>query len=366
MTAAARLARPVRLLVGALTAVSLTACSPGGPTTTTTAPPTPPPATSAPSEPSDSGEVIATGLDAPWSIAFHGQTALLSERDRGRILELTPDGTTREVGTVEGAVHRGEGGLLGLAVLEDWLYAFLTTADDNRIVRYRLEGTPGALSLSAADTILAGLPAASYHNGGRIAFGPDGMLYATAGDAGNRLSAQDPGILAGKILRMTPDGGVPADNPFPGSLVYSLGHRNPQGLAWDQAGTLYASEFGQNTWDELNVIQPGGNYGWPTVEGIANQEGFIDPVQQWPPAEASPSGMAVADGQLHLANLRGERLRQIPLDNLASSTERLLGEHGRLRDVTLAPDGFLWVLTNNTDGRGDPAPDDDRILRLQP
>ncbi len=155
---------------------------------------------------------------------------------------------------------------------------------------------------------------------------------------------------------------MPQDNPFPDSPVYSLGHRNPQGIAWGADGTMYASEFGQNTWDELNVIEPGGNYGWPEVEGIAGQDGFIDPVQQWAPEDASPSGIVVAGDVILIANLRGERLREVPLADLTTSTEQLVGEHGRLRDVVLAPDGSVWVMTNNTDGRGAPGPDDDRIF----
>ncbi|WP_280402006.1 PQQ-dependent sugar dehydrogenase [Nocardia carnea] len=308
---------------------------------------------------------IASGLAAPWSIVFHGQTPLVSERDSGRVLELDAEGTAREVGVIESVAASGEGGLLGIAVREDSLYAYYTAGSENRIERFELTGAPGGLGLGDGETLLAGVPAARFHNGGRIAFGPDGMLYATVGDAGNRGSAQERGALTGKILRMTPDGRVPADNPFPGSPVYSYGHRNPQGLAWSADGTLYASEFGQDTWDELNVIEPGGNYGWPEVEGIAGRGGFRDPVQQWRPADASPSGMTVKDGSIYLTNLRGERLRQIPLDELATSTEHLIGEYGRLRDVTVAPDGSLWVLTNNTDGRGNPAPGDDRILRVE-
>ena len=190
------------------------------------------------------------------------------------------------------------------------------------------------------------------------------MLYATTGDAGTTGSAQDLDSLAGKILRMTPAGEVPEDNPFDGSLVHSYGHRNPQGIAWDEDGTMYASEFGQDTWDELNVIEAGGNYGWPEVEGRGGQGEYVDPVQQWSPDEASPSGIAVLDGAIHIATLRGERLREVPLDDLETSTERLGGEYGRLRDVVATPEGELWVLTNNTDGRGDPGPDDDRILRV--
>ncbi|WP_407318056.1 PQQ-dependent sugar dehydrogenase [Isoptericola halotolerans] len=311
-------------------------------------------------------DTVVSGLDVPWSVVFHDDTALVSERESGRVVELADDGGPREVGVVDEVTPGAEGGLLGLAVHEDRLYAYFTAGAENRIERYDLVGGPGSLGLGASETVLDGIPSARNHNGGRIAFGPDGMLYATAGDAGDPASAQDRGSLAGKILRLTPDGEVPDDNPFDGSPVYSSGHRNPQGIAWDEDGTMYASEFGQDTWDELNVIEPGADYGWPEVEGVAGDDRFVDPVQQWRPAEASPSGIAVADGSIWIANLRGERLREVPLDDLSASTEHLVGQHGRLRDATAAPDGFLWVLTNNTDGRGDPAPDDDRILRLGP
>lgn len=314
--------------------------------------------------PSRPAEVIATGLDAPWSIAFHHGTPLVSERDTARIVELTAAGGVREVGRIEGVTPAGEGGLLGIAVHEEHLYVSLTAGDRNRIERFPLSGEPGALALGDAETVLDGIPAAVNHNGGRIAFGPDGMLYATTGDAGEPDDAQDPDSLAGKILHLTPDGQVPDDNPFPASFVYTLGHRNPQGLAWDADGVLYASEFGQNTWDELNVIEAGGNYGWPEVEGIAERSGFIDPVQQWTPAEASPSGLTVADGRLFIANLRGERLRSVPLADLGAATVHLAGDYGRLRDAVTAPDGTLWLITSNTDGRGAPRSDDDRVLRI--
>lgn len=307
-------------------------------------------------------EVIADGLEAPWSVAFHEGTALVSERDSARILELDGRGGAREVAVIDGARPGGEGGLLGLAVHDDHLYAYFTAAEDNRIERYPLSGEPGGLTLGEPETVIEGIPSAGNHNGGRIAFGPDGMLYATTGDAGDRDAAQRLDSLAGKILRMTPEGVVPADNPFPGSRVFSYGHRNPQGIAWDEAGTMYASEFGQNTWDELNVIEVGGNYGWPEVEGIAGRDGFVDPVQQWQPSDASPSGIAIAGGSIWIANLRGARLREVPLDDLADSIEHWVGAQGRLRDAVVAPDGAVWVLTNNTDGRGDPGPDDDRLL----
>lgn len=313
-------------------------------------------------------QTVAAGLEAPWSITFHDGTPLVSERDSARIVELDAEGHTRTVGSIDGAASgggdSGEGGLLGITVQDGFLYSYFTAGGENRIERRELTGGAGSLGLGDAETILAGIEAGPIHNGGRIAFGPDGFLYATTGDAGNRESAQDRESLSGKILRMTADGDEPADNPFPGSLVYSYGHRNPQGIAWDAEGTLYSSEFGQNTWDELNVIEPGGNYGWPEVEGIAGADGFIDPVQQWEPGEASPSGITVAGDSVYIANLRGERLRTVPLADPGTSTETLAGEYGRLRDAVTAPDGTVWVLTNNTDGRGRPGPDDDRILRL--
>lgn len=310
-------------------------------------------------------ETVASGLDVPWSVVFVGTSALISERDTGRIVELTGDDRPRDVGVVDGVEPRGEGGLLGIAVRDRSLYAYFTGDDENRIERFELTGAPGSFGLGRAETILGGLPAAGNHNGGRIAFGPDGMLYVTVGDAGDRESAQDRRSLSGKILRLTPDGGVPSDNPFAGSRVYSYGHRNPQGLAWGTDGTLYAAEFGQDTWDELNVIKAGKNYGWPVVEGIAHDARFVDPVQQWAPSDASPSGIAIADGAIWIANLRGERLRRVPLTDLTASTDALVEKYGRLRDVVVAPGGALWVLTNNTDGRGDPGPDDDRILRIR-
>lgn len=157
---------------------------------------------------------------------------------------------------------------------------------------------------------------------------------------------------------------MPADNPFPGSLTYSYGHRNVQGLAWTPDGRLFASEFGQNTWDELNEIVPGGNYGWPLAEGIAHRSGLRDPVQQWVPSEASPSGLAFLDGAFYLANLKGQSLRRVPLADPGRSEVLLRGDLGRLRTVVPAPDGSLWIVTNNTDGRGSPRAGDDRVVRL--
>ncbi len=352
------------LVSTALIAIALAACAPTSPASSSPAPLAPSPSAGSGSIVPGRASTVAAGLEAPWSIAFFGSTALISERDTARIVEVSGDGRLRELGMIDGVAPRGEGGLLGIALRDDWLYAYSTAVGENRVQRFALSGAPGSFELGESETILSGIPAAGNHNGGRIAFGPDDMLYVTVGDAGDREGAQDRDSLAGKILRITPDGDVPEDNPFPGSPIYSLGHRNPQGLAWDDEGTLYASEFGQDTWDELNVIEAGGNYGWPTVEGIADHEGFVDPVQQWSPDTASPSGITIASGSIFIANLRGERLREVPLSDVRTAGEYFVESLGRLRDVVVAPDGALWVLTNNTDGRGDPREGDDRVLRI--
>ncbi|MBA4023806.1 MAG: glucose dehydrogenase [Gordonia sp.] len=314
-------------------------------------------------------EDLVTGLDAPWSITFAEGAPLVSERDSGDILEVTGN-STRVVGAVADVAPAGEGGLLGLAVQGSDLYVYFTSADgDNRVVRYPLTASAGTLGLGAPEEVIAGIPGGRTHNGGRIAFGPDGMLYISTGDAQDRPSAQDLGSLSGKILRVNADGSVPADNPFPGNPVWSLGHRNVQGLAWAADGTMFSSEYGQDTWDELNVITRGGNYGWPQVEGmngdVSGDNVFVDPVQQWNPDDASPSGMTIAGDTIYIANLKGERLRAVPVSDPAGGDDLYAGEFGRLRDVAVAPDGSLWFLTNNTDGRGDPKDGDDRIKRVE-
>lgn len=266
-----------------------------------------------------------------------------------------------------GVRRGGEGGLLGMAVHGDWLTVYYTGTDDaNHVARWRWSKRSGTVRLTGRQQILDGIPAGVVHDGGRVEFGPDGKLYVSVGDTTQRELAQDRGSLAGKILRMEPDGSVPSDNPFPGSRVWSMGHRNVQGMAWAADETMFAVEFGENTWDELNVIVPGGNYGWPVHEGRADDPTYRNPVQQWPTSEASPSGMAILDGTIYIACLRGERLRAVPVSRPATSKSYFVGTYGRLRDVEVAPDGSLWVLTNNTDGRGDPKPGDDRILRVTP
>ncbi len=338
-----------------------------------------PPATPTPSplpEPTGPGEVvvpqvaetIATGLRSPWGLAFlPDRSALVSERDTARIVRIA-GGQVSEVGQVPEVAFGGEGGLLGIAVADTFdsdrlVYAYHTAPGENRVVRMVYDGA----GLGSPEVVLDGIPASGIHNGGRLAFGPDGMLYVTTGDARDASLSPRPDSLGGKVLRITPDGDVPPDNPVPGSPVWSSGHRNVQGLAWDDQGNLWASEFGNQTWDELNLIQPGADYGWPTVEGAGGQgQGFVDPLVQWPTNQASPSGIAFAQGTVYLAGLRGQRLWAIPVGGGRAGQPQAFfaGELGRLRTVAVAPDGSLWLVTNNTDGRGSPRDGDDRILRL--
>ncbi|WP_091107178.1 PQQ-dependent sugar dehydrogenase [Micromonospora citrea] len=314
-------------------------------------------------------ETVATGLEAPWGLDFLPDgSALVTERNSGRVLRVRRGSPPQQVAQISGVAATGEAGLLGLAVsprhrCDGHVYVYFTSSVDNRIVRFRLAAP------HAQQPVLTGLARADVHNGGRLAFGPDGLLYAGVGDAGQASTAQDPGSRNGKILRIRPDGGVPSGNPIPGSPVYSLGHRNVQGLAWDWRGRLYATEFGASRRDEVNRVVPGGNYGWPVVEGTAGDPRFRDPIVTWTPAEASPSGAAIVGNTLYVAALRGNRLWVVPLDRAGRAgtpTARLVGTYGRLRTVAYAPDGSLWVTTSNRDGRGVPAADDDRVLRFPP
>ncbi|WP_405665619.1 PQQ-dependent sugar dehydrogenase [Streptomyces sp. NBC_01166] len=327
-------------------------------------------------------EVVKTltdGLASPWGLAaLPGGDLLVSSRDEATITRVDGEsGKKTLLGSVPGVAPAGEGGLLGLAVAPTYgadhlIYAYFTTESDNRVARLQYdEGKPPGQQLGAPDTILRGIPKGAVHNGGRIAFGPDRMLYVGTGETGDTGLAQDKASPSGKILRMTPDGEPVHGNPEADSLVYSYGHRNVQGLAWDSGKRLWASEFGQDTWDELNLIEPGRNYGWPDVEGRKGEAGFVDPVAQWKTSEASPSGIAYAEGSVWMAGLRGERLWRIPLSGeadgepLAAPQAFLEGKYGRLRTVLAAGGDKLWLVTSNTDGRGSAKSGDDRILLLK-
>ncbi|WP_055696001.1 PQQ-dependent sugar dehydrogenase [Streptomyces prasinopilosus] len=319
---------------------------------------------------------VGTDLRSPWGLApLADGDLLVSSRDEATISRVDAEtGETSELGEVPGVSPAGEGGLLGIALSPEYasdrmVYAYFTSASDNRVVRMLYdEKKPEGERLGAPDTVFRGIPKGVVHNGGRIAFGPDRMLYVGTGESGDTGLSQDEKSLGGKILRLTPEGEPAPGNPLPDSAVYSLGHRNVQGLAWDSRQRLFASEFGQNTWDELNAIEPGANYGWPEAEGMSDDDGFRSPVAQWSTDEASPSGIAYAQGSVWMAGLRGERLWRIPLKGTEASADPqafLEGEYGRLRTVATAGGDRLWLVTSNTDGRGDPGGEDDRILEVR-
>jgi glucose/arabinose dehydrogenase len=319
-------------------------------------------------------DVVLTGLDVPWALAWapDGRLFFTERRGRIRVAEGRPPMTARTL--VELAVHvSAESGLMGLALDPDFartghLYVCYTTVKGdtpvNRVVRL-----PAGGDVRDTRVLLDDMPAAAIHDGCRLKFGPDRTLYVTMGDAGQADAAQRRESLSGKILRINADGSIPADNPFRGSPVLSLGHRNPQGLAWDGRGRLWASEHGSSAHDEINLIRPGGNYGWPLVRGRETRDGLVPPALESGDDTWAPSGMAFLGDSLYVAGLRGQRLLRVTLDaggRVTGATALLPGAYGRLRDVVVGPDGALYVATNNRDGRGVPRPEDDRVLRVVP
>jgi glucose/arabinose dehydrogenase len=340
---------------------------------------------------------LVRNLDVPWGVTFlPDRSALVTERQTLRILKVGPRrGATGEltmtgVATITEAYSNNEGGLLGIAASPNFardntVYLFYTTRVDNRIAKLRLGGRP--------EPIVTGIPHAGVHNGGRLVFGPDGYLYASTGDASRAGHSQYISDLGGKILRMTTDGKPAPGNPFRGSLVWSYGHRNPEGMAWDAEGNMYSAEIGEALWDELNVILPGKNYGWPKVEGMGDNPQYVDPIVAWRPEVGVANGVAILGHVAIVTCLRGQRIYLVRLNNAVANgfnsrrvegtgidtssvrwrpgggvasrpVEALTGRYGRIRAALKAPDGSIWLTTSNRDGRNHSEPEDDRILRL--
>jgi glucose/arabinose dehydrogenase len=326
------------------------------------------PATQDEPAPIDPVAELSDGLRIPWEIAFLPD---------GDILVTERPGTLRRLGehsaqyTIPDVHHHGEGGLLGMALHPDfernnYLYLYQTVSTGGRIINrvYRFTFTDDGPT--ARTLIFDNIPGARFHNGGRIAFGPDGYLYITTGDAEVPSLSQDPGSLAGKILRIADDGSIPADNPF-GTAVYSYGHRNPQGLAWDSGGRLWSTEHGAVGNDEINLIAAGNNYGWPVIEGDAARAGMETPVLHSTRTDTwAPAGMTILDDVIYFGGLRGQSLYAAAIHNgQLALTPHINEEYGRIRAVG-ARNGYLYFTTSNRDGRGQIVEGDDKIIRIHP
>ncbi len=310
-------------------------------------------------------EIITTDLKIPWEIVFlPDNSILMTERD-GNLIHLS-NGFEKEITDVS---HVGEGGLLGITLHpnfseNNYLYLYMTTNTDNRLVRYIYKD----YELHEDKIIIEDIPRARFHNGGRIAFGPDNYLYITTGDALDTQLAQDLNSLAGKILRVDEDGGVIDENPF-GDHIYSYGHRNPQGLAWDSDGNLWSTEHGPTAQDELNLIKPGKNYGWPIVSGDEEDSDMESPARHsgydytW-----APSGASYFNNSIFFAGLRGQAIyeAQIKDEKVEDFFVHFKEDFGRIRSIVLGPDEMFYIITNNTDGRGSPEEDDDKLIRINP
>jgi len=344
----------------------------------------PPTVTAPPGTPPDDApdtEVVLRDLDIPWALGITPDGTMLITQRAGQLLLV---GENRTPIAVDGVEHVGEGGLLGLALHPDFakngqLYLYMTTAVEgglqNRIERYRLDGT----TLVDRTSILEDIPGAAVHDGGRMAFGPDGKLYVGTGDAGDGDNAQDRTSLAGKILRLNDDGSIPDGNPFD-SAIWSYGHRNVQGFTWDDQGRMWATEHGPSGGgadagqDELNLIEAGANYGWPVIKGDATAPGMRAPIIHSGVSDTwAPSGATFYDGSVFFAGLRGESIFEAKVVEgtggarpTVELTAHFRGEFGRLRTVLVGQDGFLYALTNNTDGRGSPRDGDDKLIRFHP
>jgi len=319
---------------------------------------------------------IAENLTIPWDIVFLPNGNLLIPERSGDLIEINPESGEVYRTDVQTVVHKGEGGLLGIVAHPDfarnnYLYIYTTSSLDgssvNNVDRFNYKNG----ELTGRKKIVENIPGSLFHNGGRIAFGPDGLLYIATGDARNPDSAQDKDILSGKILRLGDDGSIPTDNPF-GNEVYSYGHRNPQGLTWDELGRLWSTEHGRTTatktgLDEVNLIKRGGNYGWPDSEGDTVLAGTIAPVaHSGPDVTWAPASAAYLDGSIFFGGLRGETLYEAVISNesIVEIKEHFAGIYRRIRVVIVGPGGALYITTSNRDGRGDVAEGDDRVIRL--
>ncbi len=317
---------------------------------------------------------VAKNLEIPWAIAFLPDGSILVTERPGRVRLIDKEGNLQKepIAEISEVKLIAESGLHGIALhpnfkVNNFVYLYYTYGQNgdqtqNRVSRFAFDGQ----SFSQEKIIVEGIPGAQFHDGGRIKFGPDGFLYITTGDALEPSLAQNTDSLAGKILRVTDEGKSALGNPFENS-TYSYGHRNPQGIAWDKDGRLWATEHGSSATDELNLIEIGKNYGWPTIRGDQSQADMQSPVIQSGSDTWAPAGLAYLDGSLFFVGLRGQTLFEAKIENgSVTLVEHLKGQLGRLREVVVGPDNMLYITTSNRDGRGVPTSDDDRIIRINP
>ncbi|OGH07225.1 MAG: hypothetical protein A2171_02740 [Candidatus Levybacteria bacterium RBG_13_35_9] len=325
--------------------------------------------------------VIAQNLDTPWAIAFLPDGDFLVTERKGTVQLVNKKGNIKEAGSLPSVKEIGEGGLLGIAAhpqfnTNNFVYFYYTFSETggntlNRVVRMTLRQVQGKLVLNDEEIILDRIPGAANHNGGRIKFGPDGLLYIGTGDAQNPSQAQNTNTLGGKILRITDEGKPAVGNKF-NNPVYSYGHRNVQGLSWDKNGSLWATEHGrsgiQSGLDEVNLIESGGNFGWPEIQGDEGRAGMISPKKHSGSDTWAPSGAAFVENSLFFSGLRGQALYEAVIegDQVTEVKEHFKGQFGRIREVILGPDGFLYITTSNKDGRGNPDSTDDKVLKINP
>ncbi|EGT3616518.1 PQQ-dependent sugar dehydrogenase [Clostridium perfringens] len=327
-------------------------------------------------------EVIAEGLFVPWAIDISQEGKIYFTERPGRVRVIENGKLNPEPLITLGLpfISQGEGGLMGIALdpnfsQNHYIYVMHTYMEANQIYNRVIRLVENNNKESIDKIILDKIPGGTIHNGGRLKIGPDKKLYITTGDAGNSNLAQNPNSIAGKILRLNLDGGIPNDNPISGSPVYSLGHRNPQGIAWNSKNILYSSEHGQSAHDEINIIEPGANYGWPLVQGNEDLTGLNlkKPIlhsgeETWAPSGIAFINQGVRKDNLLVATLRGQKLLVMSFDESgtkATNIEALFqNRYGRLREAIVAQDGSIYISTSNRDGRGNPAINDDRIIRI--
>ncbi len=335
-------------------------------------------ATSTPASPRVPVAVVARNLEIPWDIAFLSTSTMLVTERTGDVLFLNTD-TGEQTVVHSHTEQRGEGGLLGIALHPNfeqntYVYLYMTAPGDanettNRVVRYTFNNN----TFTEDRVIIEGIPGAVYHDGGRMEFGPDGKLYVTTGDATRRTIAQDLKSLGGKILRLNDDGSIPDDNPYQ-SAVWTYGHRNPQGLAWDSAGRLWENEHGptgeasQCCHDEINILNKGANYGWPAIIGDETKADMLSPIRHSGDDTWAPASLIYYNNALYFGALKGEAIMKATLsgDQITSLSEHFVGTYGRIRTIKVGPDGMMYITTSNRDGRGSPESDDDKIIRIDP